>query len=89
MYELILILPVSSKESEAKKLVSDLVEKVGGEVEAVDFWGERRLAYEINDENRGVYILCDVKMEGRKVKDLERRISLQENILRSLLVIKE
>lgn len=89
VYELTVIFPVETKEEEGKKILKDLVDKAGGEIKSEDFWGERQLAYEIEGNRRGVYVYLEIEMEPEKVKELERRIGLEEKIMRSLLTIKD
>ena len=71
---------------------NDLVEKVkswitdsGGEVENVDLWGKRRLAYPIQKLTDGQYVLMKTQLEVSYCSELEHNLGLQEPILRFLL----
>ena len=89
VYELTVIFPVETKEKEAEKLIESIVEKAGGSLSEFDYWGEKELAYPIKKNKRAVYAHMEVEIEASKVKDLERRIGLEDDIMRSLLTIKE
>jgi small subunit ribosomal protein S6 len=66
----------------------NVIRTSGGSVEKVDVWGRRRLAYEIKKHAEGIYALLDVNSEPDAVKELDRQLSLQENILRTKVVRK-
>lgn len=74
--------------------VNEEVEKVtrwlgelGGEVLEVQRWGKRRLAYEINKKRDGIYTLVLYSGPGPLVKELERRMKLNESVMRVLTVL--
>ena len=60
-----------------------------GTVEAVDEWGKRRLAYEINDRTDGYYILVDFKAAPEFPKELDRQYRITDGILRTIIIRKE
>ena len=53
---------------------------------AVNEWGKRRLAYPINDQNDGYYVLVNFKSEGEFPAELERVFGINEYILRSIVI---
>jgi len=61
----------------------NVVRQDGGEVESVDVWGKRRLAYEINKNAEGIYAVIDLKAEPATVKELDRQLTLNESVLRT------
>jgi small subunit ribosomal protein S6 len=67
--------------------VSQWIKDLGGEVLEVQRWGKRRLAYEIGKRRDGIYTLIVHQGEGPQVKELERRLSLNEAVMRVLSVI--
>jgi len=74
--------------------VNEEVEKVtrwlgelGSEVLEVQRWGKRRLAYEINKKRDGIYTLVLYEGPGPVVKELERRMKLNESVMRVLTVL--
>jgi len=67
--------------------VSQWVKDLGGEVLEVQRWGKRRLAYEIGKKRDGIYTLMVHQGEGPQVKELERRLRLNESVMRVLTVV--
>ena len=64
----------------------NVVRQDGGEVESVDVWGKRRLAYEINKNAEGIYAVIDLKAEPATVKELDRQLTLNESVLRTKVI---
>ena len=67
--------------------VSQMLRDLGGEVLEVQRWGKRRLSYEINRKRDGIYTLMVYQAPGAAVRELERRLSLDESVMRVLTVI--
>lgn len=61
----------------------NVVKADGGEVRKVDVWGRRRLAYEINHKNEGIYAVLDVKASPTSVAELDRQLNLNEAVMRT------
>jgi len=68
---------------------AEVVTSNGGADLSVDKWGKRRLAYEINDQKDGIYILMNFNGEARTVQELERVMKISDNVLRFLTTKKE
>ena len=89
-YEIMYIVkPVEVEEFEAvvskfNKLITDN----GGKVEKTDRWGKKRLAYEIQDLNEGLYVLVTFTAEPACVKELDRVMKITDDILRHMIVRK-
>jgi small subunit ribosomal protein S6 len=74
-------------EEEVAALLTQLGEQLkglGGDIARVDNWGKRRLAYEIRKQREGTYAVFEVSAEPAMVKEFERQLRLNENILRYL-----
>lgn len=67
--------------------VQNWIRDMGGEVLEVQRWGKRRLAYEIHRKRDGIYTLLLYQGPGTIVKELERRLKLDETVLRTLTVL--
>lgn len=67
--------------------VSGWIKDLGGEVIEVQRWGKRRLAYEIGKRRDGIYTHVIHHGEGPQVKELERRLRLNESVMRVLSVV--
>ncbi len=65
--------------------IMHLITHGGGEVLAFSKWDERRLAFEVKKNKRGVYFLCYLKVDSVRVTDIERNCNLSERLLRVLI----
>ncbi len=87
-YELgVIFRPTLSEEelnSEVEKLKAFLGEK--GEVVKVNLWGRRKLAYSVQKYQEGYYVFFNFKISPSQVTEVKRWISLNEKIIRHLLV---
>ncbi len=91
-YELIFIMQPNLEDEDRTALVEQVQEWItddGGTVVKVDHWGQRRLAYPIQDYEQGYYVLMNVQMTGAQVREAERRMQISEPILRYLTVKSE
>lgn len=61
----------------------NVIRQDGGSVDNVDVWGKRRLAYEINKKNEGIYAVLEVTAAPASVKELDRQFTLNESIVRT------
>ena len=57
---------------------------LGVDVTKIDNWGKRRLAYDIAKQREGTYAVYEASAEPSMVKEFERQLKLNENILRFL-----
>lgn len=88
-YELTFILPPSLAEDEITNIEQTVTEWLAnqeGEVVKSSHWGRRRLAYAIETYKEGYYILLEVSMPPKGVKDVDRRMRLDANIIRHLFI---
>jgi len=67
--------------------VSGWIKDGGGEVVEIQRWGRRRLAYEIERKRDGIYTLILHTSPSDLVRDVERRIRLNESMMRVLTVV--
>lgn len=65
-----------------------IIKANGGNVEKTDIWGKKRLAYEIQDKTDGIYVLVTFAATPVCVKELDRVMRLDENILRHMIISK-
>ena len=73
----------------AVESVEQLVTGVGGSVVRTTSWGRRRLAYEVDHLRDGNYMLLHIRVDGGRVADIERALSIHETVFRHLLVVLE
>ena len=85
-YEVMVILDPSLDERTVAPSLDtylNVVRQDGGQVERVDVWGKRRLAYEIDKNAEGIYAVIDLRAEPATVKELDRQLGLNESVLRT------
>ena len=85
-YEVMVILDPSLDERTVAPSLDtylNLVRTDGGQVDNVEVWGRRRLAYEIDKHTEGIYAVVDLKAEPATVKELDRQLTLNESVLRT------
>jgi small subunit ribosomal protein S6 len=67
----------------------NLVRQDGGNVENVDIWGRRRMAYDIKKRSEGIYAVIELDAEPATVKELDRQLTLNESVLRTKVIRPE
>ncbi len=66
--------------------VQEIVANNGGELLATDDMGMRKLAYQVEKNNRGYYTVILYKAEGTLIQELERNLKINEDIIKFLTV---
>jgi len=86
-YEAMFLFPQSATANlgESSQHVLDHLEKVGAEVISFRKWDDRRLAFPIKGNKRGVFFLGYFKLSGDKMSGLERNLLLSEEVVRFLI----
>ena len=88
-YEVMYVIDAALEDGARVELInrfSDLVKKNGGEIDRVDEWGKRRLAYAINYKTEGYYVLMYIKAPSELPRELERNMQIVDSVLRYLVV---
>ncbi len=89
-YELVVIVSPDVAEDDVPDAVDRLVrrpvESDGGELQEVNNWGRRKLAYPIQRHQEGNYVLTQLNMDPQKTEELERGLQISEEVLRYLLI---
>lgn len=90
-YELLFVLDPSLDEETKANLVETVksVINAGGEAGEADVWGERKLAYNINKKSTGYYVVVPFKAEAELPKELDRRLRINENVMRHIIVCQD
>jgi small subunit ribosomal protein S6 len=84
---MLVILNAALTDEESAALLTQLGETVkglGAEVTKVENWGKRRLAYDINKQREGTYAVLELSAEPAMIREFERQLKLNENVLRFL-----
>lgn len=88
-YEAIIVFSLKKEEEEIKALTAkfaDLI-KENGTLTNIDEWGKRKLAYEINYESEGYYVLYNFESKPDFPAEFERVINITDGVLRSAVML--
>ena len=88
-YELMLILPAESDEAVVTRVVDRINQTLAGgkgQVGKLDRWGRRRLAFEIDKQSEGYYLVADLEAEPDALTELDRVLHLADDVIRFKVV---
>jgi len=88
-YEVTYLLRPNLEENEVQQrtaAVAEQLKNAGGEVRAIETLGRKRLAYTIGDVREGIYVTMRFRSEPAAAKEIERLLSLNEDVMRALLI---
>ena len=90
-YEVLYVLNPALGEEETAALVARFKELAEGRgtVSEVEEWGKRRLAYEIQDEVEGHYVLVNFPCPPEFPAELDRLMRINVSVMRSIIVSKD
>ena len=89
VYEVIFIVDPDTQEDDMTKLTQNLsgvITDQGGTITRNEVLGRRQLAYRIGRKNEGVYVLFEVEGTGGEIAELERRMRVNDQIMRYMTV---
>jgi small subunit ribosomal protein S6 len=91
-YELMVILdPEIDERTVAPSLDKflNVIRNDGGTIDNIDIWGRRRLAYEINKKNEGIYAVVNFTANSAATDELDRQLKLSEAVMRTKVLRAE
>ncbi|MGE0456070.1 MAG: 30S ribosomal protein S6 [Vicinamibacteria bacterium] len=89
VYEILFIADPNLGEPEVDALTTQIqgyAEKEGAQIQKIEKWGKKRLAYPVGRHREGSYVLLVVEGQGAIVKEVERRIKVTDGVVRHLTV---
>ena len=89
VYEVMYIVTHETADDEVTRINENLqgvIEKEGGTIVRLDNMGRRRLAYEIKRKTEGHYVLFEIEGSGSEIAELERRMRVNDAIMRFITV---
>lgn len=92
LYEMMVIVNPEVEDtgvSDVVEKLSQLVKENGGDVEKVDEWGRRTMAYEIDHKKEGYYAVFYFQGDMDLPDKIRREIRLNPNILRGIILRRE
>ena len=63
--------------------------ETSAQLESIDEWGKRKLAYPINDKNEGYYVLANFSAEPEFPRELERIYKITDGIIKYMVIKKD
>jgi len=89
IYENLFIVKPDATEEEIDHLIEQMSKNItttGGTVDKVEKWGKRRLAYRVEKQREGYYVLLTFTADSSAVREFERRMLVQDAIIKFLTV---
>ena len=86
-YETVFIARQDLTEAQVKDLAESfcqIIKDQGGKIHKTEFWGLRSLAYRINKNRKGHYVLIETDAPAPAIIEMERVMRLNEDVMRSL-----
>ena len=90
-YETVFVLSNKLTEEATAELVKKFTDLIAanGIIDSIDEWGKRRLAYDIDYEQEGYYVLVNFTAPHEFPAELDRIYKITEGVIRSLIIAKE
>ena len=88
-YESVVIINAALEDSQIEQAIASVqtnLKSTGGEIVDTDDWGRKRLAYNINNAKSGYYLITRFSAEPSVIKEYERTLKLDENIIRYMTI---
>lgn len=88
-YEMVFIVDPDVAEDEVMRLsegVQKIITSQGGAITKTEMMGKRHMAYEINHKRDGSYVLLEVEGSGAEIAEVERRMRVNDQILRYMTI---
>lgn len=92
LYEIVYILDPALDEAAVNAKLEKhhkVLTGAGAEIVAVDHWGARQLAYPVRKQKTGYYVVAHFNAPADILREFERQLKLDEEVLRYLLVLNE
>ena len=87
-YEAMVVISTKQEEDVIKGIIEKFTSLISenGTLVSVDEWGKKRLAYMINKETEGYYVLYTFEAKSEFPAELSRRLKITEGLLRSMII---
>ena len=88
-YEIMFIVNPNATEEEIDKInaqIESIITSGGGKIEKIEKMGKRRLAYEVDKQREGYYVLFAIVANGDIIKECERRLRVMDAVIKYITV---
>lgn len=89
LYECVVLARQEVSAPQVESLIDEManvITQAGGSVSKKEYWGLRNLTYRIRKNRKAHYVLMNIDSASAPVKEMERQMSLNEDILRFLTI---
>ncbi|MGN1416481.1 MAG: 30S ribosomal protein S6 [Oscillospiraceae bacterium] len=89
-YEAMIVFSLKQGEEQVKSLVEKFKAMIeaNGTLDNVDDWGKRKLAYDINYESEGYYVIYTFNCKPDFPAELDRVLKITDGVMRSMITVK-
>ena len=90
-YEVLFILDPAMEDEKRTAMIEKVKEIINADGEAgeADIWGLKKLAYQINKQKEGFYVLIPFKGSVELPKELDRRLKISDSVMRHIIVCQD
>jgi len=91
-YEMLLLLDPRLEEDAREGVIEKakgLIAADGGVLDNVDPWGKRRLAFEVDDNTDGDYVLFDFQASPDAIAEIDRVLHITDPVLRYMIIRRD
>ena len=90
-YEVMFIIDPTLEDAKKEATVEKVqgIIAADGEVQKVDTWGMRKLAYPIQKKNEGYYVVIEFAASTELTKELDRRLRISDDVMRHIIINKD
>lgn len=88
-YESVVIINAALEDTQIEQAIASVqtnLKSTGGELIDTEDWGRKRLAYNINNAKSGYYLITRFNAEPSAIKEYERTLKLDENVIRYMTI---
>jgi small subunit ribosomal protein S6 len=92
LYEAMILIEAGKAKSNLEEITEEItktIERFGGQIVNCEKWDERKLAYPVKRQRRGVYLLSHFTAPSDAIARVERAFGISENFLRVLITRDE
>ena len=91
VYENVIILKGTLNETDYKKVLNIIIEKIKNivEIKKIEEIGLKKLAYEVKKQQKGYYVVFDIIADGQAILEMERAYRITDEIIKFLTIKKE
>lgn len=80
---------INSSVATATQILKEILARAEAEVISISRWDDRKLAFPVDGQKRGLYLLTYFKVRGTQIPNIERDVNLSDQVLRCLILRAE